>query len=140
LELDEAEIDLLRLAAAQDWGAVEPAIFGTLFERSLDPSKRAQIGAHYTSRDDIMLVIEPVILRPLRAEWDGVRAKVEEQIERRRKATTPATKRKADEAINVLLQGFLGRLAEVRVLDPACGSGNFLYVAIQQLLALEKEV
>ncbi|MFG0284375.1 MAG: class I SAM-dependent DNA methyltransferase [Phycisphaerales bacterium JB039] len=140
LELDEAEIELLRFAAAQDWGAVEPAIFGTLFERSLDPSKRAQIGAHYTSREDIMLVIEPVILRPLRRQWDDARAACEEQVERRRKATTGATKRKADEAINKALQAFMGRLAEVRVLDPACGSGNFLYVAIQQLLGLEKEV
>ena len=140
LELTEEEIVILRMAAAQDWGSVEPAIFGTLFERSLDPAKRAQIGAHYTSRDDIMLVIEPVILRPLRREWEETREAIEGQLERRRKATTPATKRKADEAIDGLLQAYLARLASVRVLDPACGSGNFLYVAIQQLLGLEKDV
>ncbi|MBX3382652.1 MAG: class I SAM-dependent DNA methyltransferase [Phycisphaeraceae bacterium] len=140
LELVEGEIGLLNIAAGQDWGSVEPHIFGTLFERSLDPSKRAQIGAHYTSRDDIMLVIEPVIVRPLRREWEQTKASVEEQLERRRSAKTPATKKKADEEIANLLDGFQARLASVRVLDPACGSGNFLYTAIQQLLQLEKEV
>ena len=140
LELTEAEITSMHAAAEQDWSAVEPAIFGTLFERSLDPSKRAQIGAHYTSREDIMLVIEPVILRPLRREWHQVQADVAEQLERRRKAKTTATKRKADEAIRKRIMGFQEKLATVRILDPACGSGNFLYVAIQQLLDLEKEV
>ena len=67
---------MLLLAAGRDWSAVEPHIFGTLFERALDPEKRAQIGAHYTSRDDIMLVVEPVVMAPLRREWDGVKAKV----------------------------------------------------------------
>ncbi|MEM7754875.1 MAG: DNA methyltransferase [Planctomycetota bacterium] len=140
LELTEDEIAVLVEAADKDWGAVEPSVFGTLFERSLDPAKRSQIGAHYTSRDDIMLVIEPVILRPLRKQWDETRAAVEDQIERRKNAKTAATKRKADAEIADLLDAFQARLAEVRVLDPACGSGNFLYVAIQQLLALEKEL
>ncbi len=140
LELTDAEAEILLDAAKQQWSAVEPSIFGTLFERSLDPDKRAQIGAHYTSRDDIMLVVEPVILRPLRREWDETKARIAEQLERRRSAKTPATKRKADDAIADLLDGFQARLASVRVLDPACGSGNFLYVAIQQLLFLEKEV
>jgi len=140
LELTEREIAALVGAAAKDWGNVEPAIFGTLFERSLDPAKRSQIGAHYTSRDDIMLVIEPVILRPLRREWQEVQRGIDEQLERRRKATTAATKRKADAEVANLLDGFQQRLASVRVLDPACGSGNFLYVAIQSLLDLELEV
>jgi hypothetical protein len=147
LPLDHGQIGLLRIAAAQDWGSVEPAIFGTLFERSLDPTKRAQIGAHYTSRDDIMLIVEPVVMAPLRKEWQDVRQQVEDQIQRRRDAKPNPKKIKADktitkgdEVINSLLQGFLDRLAAVRVLDPACGSGNFLYVAIQQLLNLEKEV
>jgi hypothetical protein len=140
IELTEPEIAALVAASAKDWGNVEPSIFGTLFERSLDPDKRAQIGAHYTSREDIMLVIEPVILRPLRREWGEVRAKIDAQLERRRAATTPATKKKADAEIADLLDGFQQRLASVRVLDPACGSGNFLYVAIQSLLDLELEV
>ncbi|MEQ8771069.1 MAG: hypothetical protein RIB60_11245 [Phycisphaerales bacterium] len=140
IELTEGEIAHLVTAASKDWSQVEPSIFGTLFERSLDPAKRAQIGAHYTSRDDIMLVIEPVILRPLRREWDETQAKIATQLERRRKATTKPTKDKADREIADCFDGFQQRLAAVRVLDPACGSGNFLYVAIQCLLDLEREV
>lgn len=140
VELTEGEIAGLIRAAEQVWASVEPSIFGTLFERSLDPAKRSQIGAHYTSRDDIMLVVEPVIVRPLRREWEAAQAVIEEQIGRRRAAKTAATKKKADEAILEALRAFVARLSSVRVLDPACGSGNFLYVAIQQLLALEKEV
>jgi type II restriction/modification system DNA methylase subunit YeeA len=140
IELTEKEIASLVTAATRDWSAVEPSVFGTLFERSLDPGKRAQIGAHYTSRDDIMLVIEPVIVRPLRREWEETKATINDQLQRRRTAKTPATKKKADAAIADALDAFQSRLASVRVLDPACGSGNFLYVAIQQLLALEKEV
>jgi len=140
IALTAPEIGALLLAARQDWSSVEPAIFGTLFERSLDPSKRAQIGAHYTSRDDIMLIVEPVVMRPLRREWADARAEVEAQLDRRAKAKTKKTKDAADRAIADALDGFLERLASVRILDPACGSGNFLYVAIQQLLDLEKEV
>jgi len=140
LKLTRPEIGELVLAGKQDWSAVEPAIFGTLFERSLDPSKRAQIGAHYTSRDDILLVIEPVIMAPLRRQWEQVQADVGKQLERRHKAKSPRTKRLADQAIVDLFHDFLQYLGELRILDPACGSGNFLYVAIQQLLDLEKEV
>ncbi len=140
LRLTAADIDMLLAAARLDWGAVEPAIFGTLFERSLDPNTRAQIGAHYTSRDDIMLVVEPVIIAALRREWEAVKADVERQLDRRRKVTTKKTKDKAEKDVGQLLQDFIHRLATVRILDPACGSGNFLYVAIQQLLHLEKEV
>jgi len=140
LKLTRPEIGELVLAGKQDWSAVEPAIFGTLFERSLDPSKRAQIGAHYTSRDDILLVIDPVIIDPLRRQWQQVQADVDKQLERRRKAKSPRTVTLANRAIENLLQGFLKHLGELRILDPACGSGNFLYVAIQQLLDLEKEV
>jgi len=140
LPLEYDEIGLLRIAAKQDWGSVEPAIFGTLFERSLDPTKRAQIGAHYTSRNDIMLIVEPVVMAPLRKEWQRIQQQVEDQLRRRRAVKTSQTKRKANQAINDLLEGFLNRLASLRILDPACGSGNFLYVAIQLLLDLEKEV
>ena len=140
LVLSEGDIATLRLASRQDWASVEPAIFGTLFERSLDPDKRSQIGAHYTGRGDILLVVEPVVMAPLRREWEAVQAKVEEQLDRRRKARTKETRRRADDRINHLLQDFDHRLASVRILDPACGSGNFLYVAVQQLLDLEKEV
>ncbi|MCH8965019.1 MAG: class I SAM-dependent DNA methyltransferase, partial [Planctomycetes bacterium] len=140
LELQREGIEILLAAAKQDWGSVEPAIFGTLFERSLDPNTRAQIGAHYTSREDIMLVVGPVVMSPLRREWDGVRAEVENQLERRAKAKTAQTQKRISNKIHKLLQEFVERLAAVRILDPACGSGNFLYVAIQQLLDLEKQV
>jgi len=140
IELTTDEIEILIDAAVQDWSVIEPSILGTLFERSLDPSKRSQIGAHYTSREDIMLVIEPVIVRPLRKQWEETKEQIETQLQRRRKSTTKATKAKADAEIANLLDGFQEKLSSVRVLDPACGSGNFLYVAIQQLLFLEKEV
>ena len=140
LAFNADEIGVLILAAKQDWSSVEPAIFGTLFERSLDPSTRAQIGAHYTSREDIMLVVEPVIMAPLRREWQQVKADVDKHLERRRAGKTKQTKDKADKAIEKGFGEFVHRLASIRILDPACGSGNFLYVAIQQLLDLEKEV
>ncbi len=140
LPLKTADIHAMLLAGQFDWGAVEPTIFGTLFERSLDPDKRSQIGAHYTSREDIMLIVEPVVMAPLRREWADVQEKVEKQLLRRRKAGTKETRRKADAAIAKAIDTFLDHLATLRVLDPACGSGNFLYVAIQELLALEKEV
>jgi len=139
LRLTSGDIGTLMIAAQSDWGSVEPAIFGTLFERSLDPNTRAQIGAHYTSRDDIMLVVEPVVMTPLRREWEAVKADVEAQLDRRHKGKAD-TKKKADKAIEKTLRDFIDRLASIRILDPACGSGNFLYVAIQQLLHLEKEV
>tara|TARA_R110002072_G_scaffold42064_12_gene118124 strand:- start:71759 stop:74809 length:3051 start_codon:yes stop_codon:yes gene_type:complete len=140
IELTSDEIETLISAAIQDWAAIEPSILGTLFERSLDPSKRSQIGAHYTSREDIMLVIEPVIVRPLRKQWEETKALIDAQLDRRRKSTTKPTKAKADAEIANLLDGIQAKLSSVRVLDPACGSGNFLYVAIQQLLFLEKEI
>ena len=140
LPLKGPDIQAMRNAGEFDWGAVEPSIFGTLFERSLDPDKRSQIGAHYTSRQDVMLIVEPVVMAPLRREWTAVQEKVDEQLGRRRKAKTPATRKKADEAIYKAIESFADRLGSVQVLDPACGSGNFLYVAIQELLALEKEV
>lgn len=140
LPLSSSEITAMLIAAEFDWGAVEPSIFGTLFERSLDPSKRSQIGAHYTSREDIMLIVEPVVMAPLRREWEDVRAEVEKLLAKRRNAAAKAARKKADDAIAKALDDFVHRLATIRILDPACGSGNFLYVAIQELLSLEKEV
>ena len=140
LELSDNEVAALRLAARQDWSSVEPAIFGTLFERSLDPDKRAQIGAHYTSRQDIILVVDPVVMAPLRREWQAVVAEVEGLLERRRAAKGNMARRNINNLISRNLQRFQEQLASIRILDPACGSGNFLYVAIQQLLEIEKEV
>jgi len=139
LDLSAADLRVLARAAQLDWANVEPAIFGTLFERSLDPSKRAQIGAHYTSRDDILLVIEPVLMAPLRRRWAEVQLQAQALIAQRDPARGKA--RDTHQAtLQRLLAGFAGELAGVRVLDPACGSGNFLYVALKRLLDLEKEV
>jgi hypothetical protein len=150
LPLEYDEIGLLRIAANQDWGSVEPAIFGTLFERSLDPTKRAQIGAHYTGRDDIMLIVEPVVMAPLRREWQAVRDQCVPLLEERAAAARRREKGAHEKGerspqwytarVEKLIREFLYRLSDISILDPACGSGNFLYVAIQQLLDLEKEV
>ena len=75
IELHFNEIDTLALVNDFDWANVEPSTFGTLFERTLDPAKRSQIGAHYTSREDIETLLEPVMMTPLRREWEDVRAK-----------------------------------------------------------------
>ena len=77
LELDGESMDVLARVAAADWGAIEPSIFGTLFERSLDPDKRSQLGAHYTSKEDILLIVEPVLMAPLRRRWAEVKAEAE---------------------------------------------------------------
>ncbi len=137
LRIDDLTV-LLR-ASALDWSSVEPAVFGTLFERSLDPDKRSQLGAHYTSEADIRLIVEPVLMEPLRKRWAEVQMKATELIEKS-KAQQRAGQTKSRKAISELLMGFAAELAAVRVLDPACGSGNFLYVALKALLDLEKEV
>jgi hypothetical protein len=150
LELTVEDLRVLARVAALDWASVEPAIFGTLFERSLDPDKRSQLGAHYTSRDDIELIVEPVLMAPLRRRWAEVRARADEAVARRdavlrelggrRDAAAERTRRQHEEAVERLLRAFADEVAGVRVLDPACGSGNFLYVALKHLLDLEKEV
>ena len=120
---------LLNQAAEKDWRNIEPSIFGTLFERALDASKRSQLGAHYTGADDIGLVVEPVVMEPLRREWEAAEEEVNRLISG------------GDEiAARERLEAFQQRLASVRVLDPACGSGNFLYIALRSLLDLERLV
>ena len=73
---------LVLKAARLDWSEIDPSIFGTLFERGLDPDKRSQLGAHYTDRDKIMMLVEPVIIRPLQAEWETIKAQIAEQMEK----------------------------------------------------------
>src|SRR5688572_21246077 len=76
LPLDSADMDIIADIDSLDWGAIEPSIFGTLFERGLDPSKRSQLGAHYTSKEDILLIVEPVLMDPLRREWEEIKDRV----------------------------------------------------------------
>ena len=139
LHLELREIRILLEAARLDWGSVEPAIFGTLFERSMDPSQRARLGAHYTSREDILTIVEPVLMDPLRREWRTIQEEVENLAEKMQEQGSRArgnTLRKMEEK----LSSFAGKIRDTKVLDPACGSGNFLYVSLRQLLNLEKEV
>ena len=96
IRLDDGDISLLIAAANLDWSLIDPTIFGTLFERFLDPDKRAQIGAHYTDPDKIMMIVEPVILHPLRSEWDGARSKIEELLH------------DPEEALSALLATYVG--------------------------------
>ena len=140
LRLEEEELQYLHQAAELDWSEVEPAIFGTLFERSLDPNKRSQLGAHYTSRDDILRIVQPVILDPLWQEWREIRRRAEEYLENAPHEHAATAARQRRERVDQPIAEFLQRLQTLRVLDPACGSGNFLYVAMQQLKDLEKDV
>jgi type II restriction/modification system DNA methylase subunit YeeA len=137
--LNADELQFLADAARLDWSAVEPAIFGTLFERSLDRAKRAQLGAHYTSREDILLIVEPVLMQPLRREWAEVQQGVEALRAQWETQAGNARRRLMSVAEGVIF-AFMERLAQVRVLDAAAGSGNFLYVALEKLKGLEKEV
>jgi len=138
-DLTRDDLAVLALAAQLDWSSIEPAIFGTLFERSLDPDKRSQLGAHYTSKDDIELIVKPVLMEPLRRRWAEVRQNAEALVEKS-KTQQKAAQTKSRTALSNLLHGFADELSKVRVLDPACGSGNFLYVALKSILDLEKEV
>ena len=138
-DLTGDDLAILASAGRLDWASVEPAIFGTLFERSLDPAKRSQLGLHYTSKEDILLIVEPVLMAPLRRRWAAVKTEAADIIAKR-DAATGAARTRHQQALQRLLLDFSGEIAAVQVLDPACGSGNFLYVALKQLLDLEKEV
>jgi type II restriction/modification system DNA methylase subunit YeeA len=140
LEMDSDGIAILHGITGMDWASIEPAIFGTLFTRSLDPSQRAKLGAQYTSKEDILLIVEPVLMAPLRKEWAEIKEKARELANRRATAPTRAIASRLQNELSSLILGFAQRLATIRVLDPACGSGNFLYVALQLLLELWKEV
>lgn len=140
-------VNILLETAELDWSRIEPAIFGTLFERGLDPNRRSQLGAHYTDPDNIMRVVEPVVLRPLRREFAELREAL--GVESGVSEGSPAQyggngKLSLDEPDPDSPEGrirkFHDRLANVRVLDPACGSGNFLYVAMRELKQLEQDL
>lgn len=129
LPLTEAQLELLIGAAGADWKAVEPAIFGTLLERALNPIERHKLGAHYTPRAYVERLVIPTIIEPLREEWSSVQTA----------AVTLAKAKKLEEARGEV-QEFLKKLCSVTVLDPACGSGNFLYVTLEHMKRLEGEV
>ena len=117
LFLTRKELQILAEAAELDWGSVEPAVFGTLFERSLDPNKRSQLGAQYTSKEDILLVVEPVLMAPLRREWQQVRATIETdamtELPQNRSARTQAINRIEGRA-QEKLEGFARKVRTTR--------------------------
>lgn len=129
LPITEAQLKLLIEASKLDWREVEPAIFGTLLERALDPLERQMRGAHYTPRAYVERLVMPTVIEPLREEWQSVLAA----------AITLDDAGKTREAAEEV-KAFHRRLCRVRVLDPACGSGNFLYVTLEHLKRLEGEV
>lgn len=130
-----SDLVTLRAAAHMDWRAIDPSIFGTLFERGLNPKKRSQLGAHYTDPATIMKLVEPVIIRPLLAEWATHRDHIRKLLDKSKKQGDKAYK-----DANAEFHQFLERLKNYRVLDAACGSGNFLYVALKTLKDIERRV
>lgn len=157
LRLTAGQIDWLIEAARANWREVEPAIFGTLLERALDPEERHALGAHYTPRAYVERLVLPTVIEPLRAEWANAQAAALTLAHEATalEANPPAVRTKKDfaaldrhnAAVRVRwkearqqVRDFLHRLCTVRVLDPACGSGNFLYVTLEHLKRLEGEV
>ena len=133
LPLNASQIQLLQKAAEADWREVEPAIFGTLLERALDPAERHSLGAHYTPRRYVERLVLPTVIEPLRREWAAAQAASATRLEE-------SKGKKAVAAAREELLKFLHRLTSVTILDPACGSGNFLYVTLEHLKRLEGEV
>jgi hypothetical protein len=129
-ELTEEEIGKLAVAGEADWQFIQPSIMGNLFERGLDPDQRAQLGAHYTSEEDIKTLVEPVLMAPLRREWSKIKGELAAAFVKGEGTTADRKK----------LSIFHDKLVAITVLDPACGSGNFLYVSLHLLLDLEKEL
>ena len=140
LPLEKSDIDTVLAASRLDWSEIDPSILGTLFERGLDPGKRAQLGAHYTDRDKIMLIVEPVVIRPWLAEWAAEKAEIAAELERADAAKLRSTRTNRRNEAERRYRTFLNRLRAFTVLDPACGSGNFLYLALQALKDLEHRV
>ena len=140
LPMDKDQIETTLKASELDWSNIDPSILGTLFERGLDPDKRSQLGAHYTDRDKIMRIIDPVIVRPLLAEWETVKDRIAQSIERANAAKSKGVETRHRKQAENSLGAFLERLRKFTVLDPACGSGNFLYLALHALHDLEHRV
>lgn len=124
--LSNADRGELVVAAKADWTKVEPAIFGTLLEQALTPSERAKLGAHYTPRPYVERLVQATIMDVLDGEWNAI--------------ISAATPERTDEETKELAAAFHTRLASLRILDPACGTGNFLYVAMENLMRLESDV
>ncbi len=132
--LGKEEIGELLAAARHDWTRVEPAIFGTLLEHALDDKERSKLGAHYTPRLYVERIVQVTVMEPLRAEWRDVQIKIQEAVDN---ADNKEDGR--DKAIG-FARDFHHQLCNTRVLDPACGTGNFLYVSLELMKGLEGEI
>ena len=139
LHLNREQIDGLLAAAEANWREVEPAIFGTLLERALDPSERHSLGAHYTPRAYVERLVLPTVVEPLRADWANAQAAAMLLATEANALQGKKREDKLSEA-RAEIRRFHHQLCTVRVLDPACGSGNFLYVTLEHLKRLEGEV
>ena len=139
LPLSRDQIDGLLDAATSNWREVEPAIFGTLLERALDPDERHALGAHYTPRAYVERLVLPTVVEPLRADWADAQAAA---LLLANEANTLDGKKRDDKLTEARaeIRRFHHQLCTTRVLDPACGSGNFLYVTLEHLKRLEGEV
>jgi hypothetical protein len=129
LPVTDEQLELLIEASKADWRDVEPAIFGTLLERALDPLERHKLGAHYTPRAYVERLVMPTVIEPLRNEWRSVQA-----------AAVSMARDGDMEGAASEVRSFHEKLCQTRVLDPACGSGNFLYVTLEHMKRLEGEV
>ncbi|MET4752568.1 DNA methyltransferase [Bradyrhizobium sp. RT11b] len=129
LPLEKDDINELWIAAGKNWSDVEPAIFGTLLERALDARERSKLGAHYTPRAYVERLVVPTIIEPLRADWELIQGQVMELRDKGAHAEALAA-----------VKAYHHKLCTTRVLDPACGTGNFLYVSLELLKRLEGEV
>lgn len=129
LRLAREEIGELAAAAAYDWKDVEPAIFGTFLEQALDPDDRRKLGAHYTPRAYVERLVIATVIDPLRREWESAQTTADRQ----------KREGKGEAAIGTV-RAFHEKLCNIRVLDPTCGTGNFLYVSLELMKNLESQV
>lgn len=145
-ELTLDEVRLVLEASRLDWAGVDASIFGTLFERGLDPNKRSQLGAHFTGKEEVEPLVNAVVMKPLLREWSESEAIVRNLLLTGRKQPgspkhlSPSEQSKARKEAQRILNRFLTRLQTIKVLDPACGSGNFLFVTLLKIKDLEKQV
>jgi hypothetical protein len=145
LPLEARDVDLLIDAAKHDWSRVEPSIFGTLLVRALDPEERHRLGAEYTPRAYIERLVEPTVVEPIRERWTAVQAAVlqleeSEKLNLPKKLAKSFTKEKQHAGSIKQLLAFHDWLRALSFLDPACGSGNFLYVTMAAVKRVEIEV
>lgn len=139
-DLSAEQIQILLDAAERDWQNVEPAIFGTLLERALDAKERSKLGAHYTPRSYVERLVKPVVMEPLQAQWVVVQGEAKQYLEASELQTTRLKKENQKKKAIETLEAFLSDLRQTRILDPACGTGNFLYVTLDLMKQLESEV